>query len=163
VSSGAGTAVAAGQALEIDPAQQAALLTEIEVLLAAVHDPAGRAPFLALAAAVAEGAVTEAGAVATLEKLLEMTLHTGRARRVHGPEAEQALLRLFHQTPRGAAARRSTEAVNAALRGLAGQTLEQILFTAQGPGVFKLGLLTDRCRLALEVDRHGVTVESLEV
>jgi hypothetical protein len=101
--------------------------------------------------------------LATLEKILEMTLQTGRARRVHGAEAEQSLLRLFHQTPRGAAARRSTEAVNKALRHLAGQPLEEILFTSHGPGVFKLGLRTERCRLALEVDRHGVTVESLEV
>lgn len=148
--------------LKVDEPQQVALLAELEGLLAAVHDAEARAPFLELAGAVASGEVGETG-LATLEKLLEMTLQTGRARRVHGAEAEQSLLRLFHQTPRGAAARRSTEAVNAALRQLAGQPLEEVLFTPQGPGVFKLGLRTDRCRLALEVDRHGVTVESLEV
>jgi hypothetical protein len=146
----------------LDEAQQVTVLAEVEELLAVVQDPEARAPFVDLAAAVADGEVGESG-LATLEKLLEMTLQTGRTRRVHGAEAEQSLLRLFHQTPRGAAARRSTEAVNAALRGLTGQPLEEILFTAQGPGVFKLGLRTERCRLALEVDRHGVTVESLEV
>jgi hypothetical protein len=153
------------EALALDPAQQAALLTELEVLLASVREPAARAPFADLALAVADGAIAEGkeGEVDTLEKLLEMTLQTGRARRMHGPEAEQSLLRLFHKTPRGAAARRSTEAVNAALRGLAGQTVEEVLFTVQAPGVFKLGLRTDRCRLALEIDRHGITIDSLEV
>jgi hypothetical protein len=146
----------------LDESQQVTVLAEIEELLAIVQDPEARTPFVDLAEEVADGEVGESG-LATLEKLLEMTLQTGRTRRVHGAEAEQSLLRLFHQTPRGAAARRSTEAVNAALRGLAGQPLEEILFTAQGPGVFKLGLRTERCRLALEVDRHGVTVESLEV
>jgi len=148
--------------LKIDESQQLTLLAELEELLETVRDPAARGPFVDLAAAVVEGEVGETG-LATLEKVLEMTLQTGRARRVHGAEAEQSLLRLFHQTPRGAAARRSTEAVNTALRQLAGQPLEEILFTAQGPGVFKLGLRTGSCRLALEVDRHGVTVESLEV
>jgi hypothetical protein len=152
----------AAERLKIDEPQQVTLLAELEVLLAVVHDAEARGPFVDLAAAVVEGEVEETG-LATLEKVLEMTLQTGRARRVHGAEAEQSLLRLFHQTPRGAAARRSTEAVNVALRHLAGQPLEEILFTAQGPGVFKLGLRTERCRLALEVDRHGVTVESLEV
>jgi hypothetical protein len=38
-----------------------------------------------------------------------------------------------------------------------------MLFTVQGPGVYRLGLQTDTCRLTLEIDRHGVTVESLEV
>ena len=38
-----------------------------------------------------------------------------------------------------------------------------MLFTVQAPGVYRLGLSTDRVRLALEIDRHGVTVESLEV
>jgi hypothetical protein len=148
--------------LAIDETQQAALLSELEVLLASVTDRAARAPFVDLVSEVAEGSVWPE-TTATLEKLLEMSLQTGRARRVHGPEAEQALLRLFHKTPRGAAAKSTTEAVNQALRGLAGQTLEEVLFTVQGPGVFKIGLRTDQCRLALEVDRHGVTVESLEV
>ena len=60
-------------------------------------------------------------------------------------------------------ARMPREAVNAALKALAGQTIEGLLVTSQGPGVFRLGVTTDRCKLALEVDRHGVTVESLEV
>src|SRR5262249_26114510 len=86
-------------ALELKPEQQAVLLDELEALLASVTDRAARALFIDLAAAVADGGVGEAEAPA-LEKLLEMGLQTGRVRKVHGPEAEQALLRLFHQTPR---------------------------------------------------------------
>jgi hypothetical protein len=148
--------------LNLDEIQQEALLAEVTTLLAGIHEPEARSPWEALSQAVAAGAVGEP-LLGPLERLLDMSLQTGRARRLHGPESEQALLRLFHRTPRGAAARRATEAVNEALHGLAGQTLEEMLFTVQGPGVFRLGLRTDRCRLTLEVDRHGVDVESLEV
>ncbi|HYG65218.1 MAG TPA: hypothetical protein VEL74_21740 [Thermoanaerobaculia bacterium] len=149
-------------ALAVDAAQREVLLEEIAALAAAVRDPESRERYGALHAAVEAGEVGDdlAGA---LEGLLEMLLQTGRARRIHGADGEQSLLRLFHKTPRGAAARRSTEAVNEALRGLRGQTLENLLFTVQGPGVYRLGLATDRCRLTVEIDRHGVSVESLEV
>ena len=112
--------------------------------------------------AVAVGQVSGA-AIATLEGLLEMLLQTGRARWRHGPESERDLLRLFHRTPGGSTARRTTEAVNQALRELKGQVLQNLLFTPHGPGVFKLGLQTDQCKLALVIDSHGVSVESLEV
>ena len=53
--------------------------------------------------------------------------------------------------------------MNRTLATLAGQTIETLLFTSQGPGVYRLGIETDRVKLTLEIDRHGVTVESLEV
>lgn len=149
-------------ALELDATNREVLGEEIGALLDGLHAPQARAPWEALAAAVADGVVPEL-LLPRLESALEISLQTGRARRIHGAEGEQALLRLFHRTPRGAAARQATESVNAALRALAGQTLEELLVTSQGPGVFRLGLRTDSCRLALEIDRHGVTVESLEV
>jgi hypothetical protein len=148
--------------LAVDAAQREVLLAELAALAGSVHDTEARNRCEELAAAVDEGAVEEE-LVGFLERVLEMSLQTGRARRVHGPESEQALLRLFQQTPRGGAARRATEAVNKALAALAGQTIETMLFTTQGPGVFRLGLQTSGCRLTLEIDRHGVTVESLEV
>jgi hypothetical protein len=148
--------------LEIDPAQREVLLAEIEGVLATVREPGARARYEELAGAVAAGNVEEP-LLGSLEALTEMSLQTGRARKLHGAESEQALLRLFHRTPRGAAARQATESVNQALKGLAGQVLEDMLFTVQAPGVYRLGLRTDRVRLALEIDRHGVTVQSLEV
>ncbi len=149
-------------AVEIDQDLGEVLLAEIEGVLATVREPQVRASYEELAGAVAGGTVEE-GLFGPLELLVEMSLQTGRARRLHGADSERALLRLFHRTPRGAAARRATEAVNEALRTLAGQSLEEALFTVQAPGVFRLGLCTDHVRLALEIDRHGVSVESLEV
>ena len=152
----------AAPALAIDPSQREVLLEELAMLVVSLRDAETRAPWEELAMAVDEGAVGEP-LLGRLEQILEMTLQTGRVRRVHGAESEQALLRLFHQTPRGAASRRATEAVNRTLASLAGQTIETMLFTSQGPGVYRLGLETDRVKLTLEIDRHGVTVESLEV
>jgi hypothetical protein len=148
--------------LDIEPAQREVLLAEIDGVLATVREPAARARYEDLAGAVTGGTVEE-GLLGPLEALVEMSLQTGRARKLHGAESEQALLRLFHRTPRGAAARKATESVNEALRGLSGQVLEDMLFTVQAPGVYRLGLSTDRVRLALQIDRHGITVESLEV
>ena len=155
------TAVAV-EGLELDALQREVVGEEVAALLQGLHAAPARAPWEELAAAIGEGAVPEP-LLPRLESVLEMSLQTGRARKIHGAEGEQSLLRLFHKTPRGAAARRSTEAVNAALKALAGQTIEGLVVTSQGPGVFRLGVSTDRLKLALEVDRHGVTVESLEV
>jgi len=154
--------IATAPALAIDPNQREVLLEELAMLVVSLRDAETRAPWEELAEAVDEGAVGEP-LLGRLEQILEMTLQTGRVRRVHGAESEQALLRLFHQTPRGGASRRATEAVNRTLAALAGQTIETLLFTSQGPGVYRLGLETDRVKLTLEIDRHGVTVESLEV
>lgn len=162
MSGGPPAAAAAPETLAVDPAQREVLLEEIAALAAAVRDAESRQRYGALHAAVAAGEVG-APLLGPLEGLLEMLLQTGRARRIHGADGEQSLLRLFHRTPRGAAARRATEAVNEALRGLRGQTLEAVLFTVQGPGVYRLGLATDRCRVTVEIDRHGLSVESLEV
>jgi hypothetical protein len=155
-------AAPANAALALDPLQREILLEELATLEASLRDAEARAPWEELAAAVDRAAVEEELA-GRLEQILEMTLQTGRVRRVHGAESEQALLRLFHQTPRGGAARRATEAVNRTLASLAGQTVETLLFTTRGPGVYRLGIETERCKLTLEIDRHGITVESLEV
>ena len=152
----------AGGALAINPLQREVLLEELAALVVSLRDPTTRGPWEALVGAVDAGEVGEE-LIGSLEQLLEMTLQTGRVRSLHGAECEQALLRLFHQTPRGAAARRATEAVNRTLATLAGERIETMLFTSQGPGVYRLGIETERCRITLEIDRHGVTVESLEV
>jgi hypothetical protein len=149
-------------ALAVDAIQREILLEELAALVVSLRDSEARQPWEDLAAAVDAGEVEEP-LLGRLETVLEMTLQTGRARRVHGADGEQALLRLFHQTPGGAAARRATQAVNETLATLEGQSVESALFTVQGPGVYRLGLQTDRCKLTLEIDRHGVSVESLEV
>jgi hypothetical protein len=150
------------EGLKIEEASREVLLEEIGGLVASLSDPAARARYRDLGEAVAVGMVS-GGAIVTLEGLLEMLLQTGRARWRHGPESERDLLRLFHRTPGGSAARQATEAVNQAVQELNGQALQNMVFTPHGPGVFKLGIQTDHCKLALVIDSHGVSVESLEV
>ena len=149
-------------ALAVDALQREILLEELATLVVSLRGSEAGGPWENLAAAVDSGEVEEP-LLGRLETILEMTLQTGRARRVHGADGEQTLLRLFQQTPGGASARRATQAVNETLTTLSGQRLEGALFSVQGPGVYRLGLATDRCRLTLEIDRHGISVESLEV
>lgn len=148
--------------VSFDIVQKEVVLEEIAAVSASARDPEVRGRLQELAADVETGTV-EGERLGWLEGLLEMSLQTGRARRFHGADGERALLRLFQQTPTGSAARRATEAVNQALAALEGQEIEGMLFTVQGPGVYRLGLATDRCRITLEIDRHGLSVESLEV
>jgi hypothetical protein len=156
------TAEAASAALTLDPAERELLAEEIGAVAGALHDPRARAPYEELAAAVAGGEVPPALA-APLATVLELSLSTGRARRLHGPQHEAALLRLFFRAPAGASMRRSAEAATSALAALAGQRLDALTVSAQAPGVFRLQLDTDRCQLTLEVSRDGVEVTGLGV
>jgi hypothetical protein len=158
----AGTPKEPAGPLALDAAAREVVLEEIAALGGALRDPAARAPYEELAAAVAGGEVPPALA-ARLERVLEMSLATGRARRLHGAQHEAELQRLFFKTPGGGALRRSAEAANRALAALAGQRLEALVVTALAPGVHRLRLDTDRCQLTLEVSRDGVEVVGLEV
>jgi hypothetical protein len=156
------TAQAAGLPLALEAAERELLIEEIAAVAGAVHDPLARARYQELAAAVGAGEVPEALA-APLHRVLEMSLATGRARRLHGPQHEAALLRLFFRAPAGAALRESAAAATHALTALAGQRLEALTVSAQAPGVFRLQVDTDRCQLTLEVSRDGVEVTGLGV
>jgi hypothetical protein len=151
-----------GGPLALDAAEREVVLAELAALVAVVHDREARRRYLALEAAAATGTV-EGELLPELESLLELSLETGRARRMHSAEGERTLLRLFSRTSRGTRARQATDAINLALAELSGQVLEGLLFTLQGPGVYRLGIHTDRCRLALTIDRHGLAAESVEV
>jgi hypothetical protein len=174
--SGAPGAVSPAEALELDEEQRAAALEEIAALAASLSDAAARARWEELARAVSAGAGAgadgggEAGPpaltgeqVSRLESVLALTLETGRARRVQGPEAEQALLRLYRKTPGGAAVERLTREANQALAALAGQRVSRLAFSPQAPGTFKLEISTDACQLVVEVGRRGITVDSVGV
>jgi hypothetical protein len=149
-------------ALALDPGERELMIEEIAALGGALHDPEARAPYEELAVAAAAGEVPPALA-ARLARVLEMSLSTGRARRLHGPQHEAALSRLFFRTPAGAALRQSAEVANRALAALAGQRLEGVAVIAAAPGIHRLRVETDRCQLTLEVSRDGVEVTALEV
>jgi hypothetical protein len=147
--------------LALDAAQGEGVGAEIEALSAALP-PAARDRYAALARAVALGEVEEP-LLAQLAEILDLSLATGRARRLHGPEAEAALLRLYRQTPRGAALARTVEGANRALSALAGQVVRRLAFTPRAPGAFRLEIATEVCQVTLEIDRSGVTVDSVEI
>jgi hypothetical protein len=139
-----------------------ALALEAAALRDAVGDPAARAGYDELARALAEGAVAER-LQPPLERLLELTLRTGRVRRLHGPHAEAAAIRLYQATPAGRAVGAGLAEVNAALGALRGRTLERLVFSARAPGTYMLALDTPGARLALEIGPDGVGVRELGV
>jgi len=159
---GAEATAASPLPLAVEPAERELLLEEIAAVAGAVHEPRARALYAELAAAVAGGEVAPE-LMAALQRVLEMSLATGRARRLHGAQHEAALLRLFFRTPAGTALRRSAETSSRALAALAGQRIAALAVSAQAPGVFRLQLDTDRCQVTLEVSRDGVEVTGLGV
>jgi len=110
----------------------------------------------------------EAGAVAPerfppLENFLELGLHTGRFKSRFGATGEEALIRLFHQTPRGAAIAGSVAEVNQALTSFTGQGIVGLAVAAHGPDAYSLSIETDRARLTIRLDRSGVRVGDVEL
>ena len=91
-----------GAELELSSAEREVLAEEVEDFAQTLKDPDTRERYAHLGAAVQQGTVPP-HLVGFLETMLELILPTQRVRRQHGPDAEQALLRLFHRTPRGAA------------------------------------------------------------
>ncbi len=146
--------------LRIDPTLQPVLLEEVERFAASLPGSEARARYLDLHEALTSGELDSASR-GPLGTVLEVILQTGRARRVHGPQAEQSLLRLFAQTERGAAIRKATQAVNEALVALHGQQLEDIKFSATLPGTYRLVIDTDQCEVTIEINPEGVWVENV--
>lgn len=155
-------AIEAQMALKIDSTLQAVLLEEIDGLMATLHEPESRLRYLTLREAVATEQV-EGRVLPTLEKFLDLLLHSGRVRHIHGPQAEQSINRLFNQTTRGAGIQKTTSHVNTALALLEGHTIESLKFSPKSPGVIRLTLDTDQCELTLEINSEGVWLENVAV
>ena len=154
------TESAPAEGLELQPAEREVLSAEVLPFAATLPDPALRARYEELHAAVQTGSVPPA-LVGLVEALAELVLQTQRVRRRHGPEAERALTALYYRTPRGARLRQSAQEVNEALAVLHGQVLEELTF-APAPGGQRLTITTQQCRLEVAIDRAGVRVERVE-
>ena len=146
--------------LELSAAEREILAEEVGAFAGTMKDPDTRERYAQLGAAVQQGTVPP-HLVGLLETMLELVLQTQRVRRQHGPDAEQALLRLFHRTPRGASLAQAARDVNAALEALHGQTLGSLTFTPTPRG-HRLVIDTAHCSLTLAIDRAGVRVERME-
>jgi hypothetical protein len=148
--------------IELDAGTREWLQEEIRALLERLPTLESRAPYMALASAIEVGHVPEV-LLGALEKLLELSLQTGRIRHLYGPHVEATLLRLYHKTPAGAAIARATEEANQALANLQGHAIREIAFIPRGPGQYQLTIETDRCQIVLETNREGIWIKALEV
>ena len=147
--------------IHLEPLQAEILEKEARALGASLPDPALRAQCEALAEAATHGSIPD-NLARPLEMVLELLNTTQRVRREHGHDADEALKDLYRLTPTGISKSVSARETNKALKALAGQTIES-LTVSTSPGGYTLNVLTDRVRLALEVNRSGASIQSLEV
>src|SRR5581483_8419872 len=147
--------------MELNASERELLLEETQALIEQVREPQ-RAQYVELREALKTDALGEAS-VGALENLLALELRTGRVRKIHGPMAESAFMRLYQKTPTGSALGKSTAQVNQALTALKGQTLEHIAFAPKSPGVFTLDLETEEYRVHLEIREEGVWLREVGV
>ena len=140
--------------MHLDPGEADVLATEAAAFARAMPDPASRARFEDLAAAAASGELAD-HLVAPLETMLELVFEKGK------PSNRAVLQSIYGKTPRGRQQTRAARDVNAALKTLAGQTLQSLRLSS-GPSRHTLIVETDRVRLTLELDSAGARVASLE-
>ena len=129
-------------AVQLKPDVQELLLEELKAFAASIPDQERPAGFGALQGAVEQGELPNS-LLGPVGNLLEVGLQTGRIRQFHRAPGEQALLRLFAQTPNGQAHARAVAEVNSALERLAGQEVESLRVVMRVPGYLPAA------------DRHG--------
>jgi hypothetical protein len=113
--------------------------------------------------AVESGSVESGRIAEELDRILGLSLQTGRIRALYGPGGEQAALRAFRKLPTGKELAATAQEVNDALAALAGRSLDQISISAAGPGVFTLSLVAGGAELSVRLDRQGARLASVGV
>ncbi|HZO82252.1 MAG TPA: hypothetical protein VFB33_11220 [Candidatus Binataceae bacterium] len=155
---------AAGQvsALALDTLERAVLAAPVAAFAEAAREPAARARWAELAAAI-DALEVPAPLLEQFGALVEAALTSGRVRREHGPGAELSLRALYLKTPRGRAAAEAVEALNAALSEFAGRPLDAVSVAIRGPGAWALTLQSARARIVVRFAHDGVQAESVEL
>jgi len=149
------------ETLKLDSLQRDVLLPQIEAFLGAAREPEALALYQSLKESVQQMEVP-ANLQARLGAIVEVTLASGRARKLFGPGAELSLAALFQKTPQGKEVAESIRALNAALAKLTDQSIESASATLRGPGSYALTLKTSGCQIVIRFDGSGVRVESME-
>src|SRR5579859_3134841 len=103
--------------MRIGSTEQELLAQEIGTLGTILRDPGARARYAQLNDAVRDGEVPDE-LLGHLGNVLELGLQSGRLRSLYGADGEQALTRLYHRTPAGAAQQNEAKGVTEALEGL---------------------------------------------
>jgi hypothetical protein len=140
--------------LKLEPGEADVLAAEAAAFARVLPDVSARARYAALAQAATAGEVPDE-LIAPLETMLELVFEKGK------PRNRAVLQSIYGKTPRGRQQTVAARDVNAALKTLRGQTLENIRLSA-GPSQHTLVIETDRVRLTVELDSAGARVASLE-
>ena len=147
-------------ALTLDETEKDLLTRELAGFLQSLPDDESRQRYAPLGEGITSGNVAEEQ-VPMLEGLLEVSLQSGHARKLHGAPGEQALISTYGRTPGGQAAAKSARELNRALAALAGHRLDKLSFTAKGPGAYSLVVDTDQAELTIAIRPDGLKVESV--
>jgi hypothetical protein len=148
--------------VSLKPDVQELLREELSAFAAATPRDELPATYHALVSAVEAGELPDTLLGAT-GNLLEVGLQTGRVRQFHRASGEQALLRLYGQTPNGQAHAKAVSEVNAALGRLAGQEIESLRVVMRVPGSYLLQIGTSDCEMTLRFTPDGAGVESVAI
>ncbi len=148
-----------GSILAISEAERSVLEAEVEALLIILPE-SQRGPYLDLLGAVRRGEVS-ASCIDSLERTLEWSLRTGRARREHLAEGEALLESIYWRTPAGRAYRARSEEVCRALRSLQGRRLTAIALQPRGLNAVTIALETEGLTVTLVARPPEVILESL--
>lgn len=110
----------------------------------------------------------EAGTVSddlipVLEQVLELFLSSRRIRDAYGPQEEQRMTGLYFLTPAGSTLQENLRHVNDSLNALKNHRLVSLSFSSPVPGVYRMELATDQCRLTFSIDWHSVSINKLSV
>lgn len=148
--------------MRLDTEDQDILRQEVGAFLDRLSSPHARPAYERLLQAV-EAAEIPDEMFESLGRVLELSLGTGRLRRIHGAHAVMSMKKLFDKTPQAKAVRETVVEVNQALAALAGQTIEKLTFTPADPGGYTLLINTDQCQARIAIGPAGIQVRSLEV
>ena len=148
--------------MRLDPEDQDYLRHEVSAFLDRLGSPEARRLYEPLLPAV-EAAEVPDDLLDPLGRVLELSLGSGRLRKLHGPHAEMGANRLFQLTPRGRAIRQTIDEANRALTGLRDQAIRSIAFAPRAPGAVTLSIETDRCRAQFVIDAAGVRCQGVEL
>ena len=146
----------------LDDDERELLLNELDAFSSSLADAESKIPYIALRRNIEEGKIPLENII-YLENILELTLQSGRVRKLQSPQAEKRLLQLFNCTPRGDAIKRGVIETNKALAALKGRVLNTVSFTPNIPGAYRIRIDTDSCRVDLEINRQGVSVKAIEI
>jgi len=147
--------------MEIDAQEKGLLAGEIKILAERIRGEAGDG-YARLLEAVEAGNVPEE-LIGYLERLLEMGFETGRIGKIYGREGEQAFLRVYHKTLRGARILNLVKETNRSLTALKDQVIQDISLSLKSPGAYRMVIDTNTCQLTLGIDPDGARIENVEM